>query len=396
MGFGVSFKRPAVLRARFRSLFTFNFVTVGDIMKKIFLYAYDKINFGDDLFIRTIANRYPNVKFYLWSKKYNKKTFWNIKNLKVVAQDSKKLDLLVQIHPSLFSRYKSHLERKCDAVVYIGGSIFIEYENWKQILTWWEWEATNRTFYVLGANFGPYKTEDYRNKLSSIFENMQDVCFRDMYSFNLFKDNKKVRYAPDILFNCKMPICSKKRQIFISVIDCEKRNSGFDIICQKQDLYLELLVRYIELFSSKGYKIVLSSFCEMEGDNIAINKLCVLLSEKKEITNISVISYNGTNTNELLSAIAESKFMIASRFHATILALVSKIPVLPVIYSDKTANVLNDVGFKGNYIDIRILTSKRVEIASLTDFSVSEIDGIEKIKSYSNNHFKKLDLLLDN
>lgn len=366
------------------------------IVKRVFLYAYEKVNFGDDLFVRTIANRYPNVKFYLWSTRNNFRTFSDVKNIKVVAQNSRKFDIIKMIHSSLPSKFKSYLENKCDAVVYIGGSIFIEYNSWKQILTWWEWEAQNRNLYVLGANFGPYKTEDYRNKLSSIFENMQDVCFRDMYSFNLFKDNKNVRYAPDILFNCKMPICSKKRQIFISVIDCEKRNSGFDIICQKQDLYLELLVRYIELFSSKGYKIVLSSFCEMEGDNIAINKLCVLLSEKKEITNISVISYNGTNTNELLSAIAESKFMIASRFHATILALVSKIPVLPVIYSDKTINVLNDVGFKGNYIDIRILTSKRVEIASLTDFSVSEIDDIEKIKSYSNSHFKKLDLLLDN
>ena len=28
-------------------------------MKKIFLYAYDHINLGDDLFIETIANRYP-------------------------------------------------------------------------------------------------------------------------------------------------------------------------------------------------------------------------------------------------------------------------------------------------------------------------------------------------
>ena len=33
-------------------------------MKKIFLYAYDHINLGDDLFIETIANRYSDTEIY--------------------------------------------------------------------------------------------------------------------------------------------------------------------------------------------------------------------------------------------------------------------------------------------------------------------------------------------
>ena len=32
-------------------------------MKRIFLYAYDKINLGDDLFISFITNRYPDIYF---------------------------------------------------------------------------------------------------------------------------------------------------------------------------------------------------------------------------------------------------------------------------------------------------------------------------------------------
>ena len=44
-------------------------------MKKVFLYAYDKQNLGDDLFIHTICKRYPKVKFYLWSDELNKENF---------------------------------------------------------------------------------------------------------------------------------------------------------------------------------------------------------------------------------------------------------------------------------------------------------------------------------
>ena len=44
-------------------------------MKKIFLYAYDHVNLGDDLFIETIVNRYPDTEFYFWTDNENKKVF---------------------------------------------------------------------------------------------------------------------------------------------------------------------------------------------------------------------------------------------------------------------------------------------------------------------------------
>ena len=40
----------------------------------------------------------------------------------------------------------------------------------------------------------------------------------------LFKNNKNVRQAPDILFSYEMPkVQKKKKQIFVSVISCEYR-----------------------------------------------------------------------------------------------------------------------------------------------------------------------------
>lgn len=357
-------------------------------MKKIFLYAYDRINFGDDLFIRTICSRYPKVKFYLWSKKYNEKVFSDVKNLKVLDQESKFLTTLQKVHPSLYPRYKSKMERKCDAVVYIGGSIFIEYDNWEQILTWWDYEALNRKFYILGANFGPYKTEEYRNKLASILNNTQDVCFRDKYSYNLFSDVKKVRYAPDILFNYDYEKKEIKKQIFISVIDCLSRNSGLDKLCNKEDAYINLLLKYVQRYVTKGYTVILSSFCKMENDEEMVSKI-VSKTNSDIRKSVKVLNYDGVNTEDIIKAIAESELIIASRFHATVLGLALNKPVLPVVYSDKTINILQDLSFNGKYIDVRNLDESSYIDSINLDCQI--IKDVYNIKVNANNHFIKLD-----
>ena len=95
-------------------------------MKKIFLYAYDHINLGDDLFIETIANRYSDTEIYFWTNAQNQKAFEEQKNLKIIDENSTKTKILKKIRPSLAARYKAGIQKKCDAQVYIGGSIFME------------------------------------------------------------------------------------------------------------------------------------------------------------------------------------------------------------------------------------------------------------------------------
>lgn len=362
-------------------------------MKKIFLYAYDRINLGDDLFVHTICNRYPNVKFYLWSKKYNKLTFSSIKNLKVLSQDSKLLYFIKKLHPSLYPRYKCYMEKKCEAVVYIGGSIFIEYDNWEQILTWWDYEAINRNFYILGANFGPYKTLAYRDKLASILNNVEDICFRDEYSANMFNDVNKVRYAPDILFNYQFLNTKGKKQLFISVIDCASRESGLEKLSDHEEEYINLLLKYIRDYVQEGYNIVLSSFCRIEKDEETIKKIVYRLDDKIR-KKVEIINYDGTNIYNITSVIAESEFIIASRFHASILGFTANKPVLPIVYSNKTINILKDLSFEGEYIDIRKLDYNSYIEPNNIEYQHQKIKNIQYVKKKSNEHFKKLDELL--
>ena len=355
-------------------------------MKKCFLYAYDKKNLGDDLFVHTVTGRYPHVKFYMWTDKENRNTFRSLPNMKVVDRDSCLVHLLKRVRASLAPRYRSWLENRCKAVVYIGGSIFMEYENWDQHLNWWEHEAERRPFYVLGANFGPYRTEAYRERMSSIFGKMQDICFRDQYSHNLFSQVPTVRQAPDILFAYPMPqVTVQEKQIFVSVIDCAGKNESHGLT-QWEAAYVTQMAAMLRDYLDKGFSLVMGSFCKEEGDETGIQKILTSMGCEKD-PRIRVVNYNGTNADELVHAIAESGAVIASRFHAVILAIAAGRPVLPVVYGDKTLHVLEDLGFDGAVIDIR------KDAPYTGEPSLPKMDR-EVLAEAAQKHFEKLDKVL--
>ena len=361
-------------------------------MKRIFLYAYDKINLGDDLFISFITNRYPDINFYLWTDKRNKKTFQNLKNLKVIDKNSVIVRLLKKIRASFEVRYKMWWEKRCNASVYIGGSIFMEYKTWKNQITWLNYQAQHYHFFILGANFGPYRTEDYRRQLNITFNKMEDVCFRDMYSLKKFQGNSKVRYAPDILFSYPMPdVPVKKNQIFISVVSCSGKDAEHGLK-EIESAYIENMSKILKEYLKEGYHLVFSSFCREEGDEEEIRKIIDRL-RCQDSTKVQTLNYDGTNLIQVLYTLAESEYIIGSRFHAVVLAMAAARPVLPIIYSDKTKNMLDDIGFTGVVFDLR-RNEKWDYMHSRENLDSASFTLPARMIKNSQEHFKRLDEFL--
>jgi colanic acid/amylovoran biosynthesis protein len=361
-------------------------------MKKVFLCAYDKQNFGDDLFVHTIAKRYPDVQFYIWNDAEKKAVFKSLPNLIVVDQRSKFIRLLLKIRPSLVFRYRNSIKNKCDADVYIGGSIFMEYPDWDRPRNMWEYEAENWPFFALGCNFGPWHSEGYREKMAGIYAKMKDVCFRDRYSYELFQDVPTVRYAPDILFNCPMPnVTVDEKNVFVSLIDCASRDDSHGLAALDES-YIAGMTKLLREYLDNGHTLTLASFCRHEGDEKAIAKIRQALGLAENDSRVRDLYYTGTNADKMLAAIAGAGFVIASRFHATILALAASRPVLPVIYSDKTTHVLEDLGYKGITIDLR--TENWVDYAQ-AETNRSVITPIEATKEQAQEHFAVLEQLIN-
>ena len=363
-------------------------------MKKIFLYAYSINNLGDDLFILSILRRYPKTKILLRKNNFSTAPFQAHKNFITIKEENLFTKIAKQIRPSFAARLRNYQESRCEVTVYIGGSIFIEYDHWATILTWWDYVARHRKFYVLGANFGPWHTEEYLKKLDIIFSNMQDVCFRDRYSKALFLDNSKVRYAPDILLGYPMPKAQiEDKRAFISLIDCESKDEGDNQLSGFDKTYVDSMAKLTQWLIDRDWKVVLSSFCKAEGDEKGVQKV---LKKLKDASSVEIKNYDGTNMDEILCEMAKASIIYGSRFHAVILGFAARRPVVPIIYSDKTTRVLEDLHFSGKTFDLRKFDDKsglRMAEAAL-HLDCQFLSEADRYAKQSEDHFLVLDRVL--
>ena len=344
-------------------------------MKPIYIKGYFNYNFGDDLFLKVISERYPKEKFLVVTRqKYSSEIFKNVSFI----QKNYKLDKFIRIISYKNFSFENFYMRKCKFVIYLGGSIFMEEGKSKKLKNF----TGNKPYYVVGSNFGPYYSKKYFAYHEKFFEKAEDVCFRDTNSFELFK-HKGVRVSPDVVFNLEYDkkMLKDNHQIFISVINLLNRKN----LHLNENLYENYLLDVINFFAEKDYKIVLSSFCDSEGDMHTINSLMDKIDENKK-SKLIIDNYRG-NIDETLKRIMESEYLICSRFHANILALLFRKKFLPIAYSDKTINMLKDVGIT-NCIDLR--NEATIEF-SLNDFIDSSALNINEYLKSEQNQFFKLD-----
>lgn len=359
-------------------------------MKSVYLNAYANKNFGDDLFLYVISKRYENP-FYVISKyDYYKSDFSS--NLYIINSPIKMLlnKVLRKIKINIFDLRNKYLNNS-DVCINIGGSIFMEDNNidkWKNDINRYMKKKDGNT-YVIGSNIGPFTDKSFVKLLKDeLFVDCKDICLRDQYSYGLVKQLKNVRYSPDIIFglknfyNIKLNEDTGKKIALISVINMKKRKK----ICSQEN-YEQMLIELIIKLINNGYKIKLMSFCKYENDEKTIKKLIRKLRKYKD--KISCYYYNG-KIEEALNEIAKCNIIFGSRFHANILGLVFNKTIVPMIYSDKTLNLLKDISFKGSIIDLR-----NIENIDFNNLKLEYKLDVKQLEISSLGHFEKLDEILE-
>ena len=143
--------------------------------------------------------------------------------------------------------------------------------------------------------------------------------------------------------------------------------------------YVENHQTVIQDYIKEGYRIKLFSFCEIEGDLQVCNEIAKIAPNQIEIYN-----YTG-NIQEYLAEFGACSEIIAARFHAIIIAIKFKLPVLPIIYGDKTRNLLLDLSFENPRIEFDQLNL--INRINTQKYIYPKID--EFIKN-AGNHFNKI------
>lgn len=366
-------------------------------MKKVLVHGYTMDNLGDDLFFRVLASRYPDVLFYLPTLNVHyREKYADLPNLKVIDffGISNVTTHKVYVLPKLYSRCNI---KKFDAIVCIGGSLFIdrknptpkdriEAENYSFICDWEIAEKAGVPYFVLGANWGPCYNDYFLDYFSRAFDSLTDLCFRDSYSLNLFSEKRSARQTGDILMGSSIVLdavrgAKKKKQIAVSVIDAARKSENG---CSSQ-AYEAKLAELCAEFVQKGYEIVLMSFCKSERDEEAIGRIMERLDRKDHV---HILNYHN-NWQALLQTMAESEVILASRFHATVLGWTVGTPVYSILYGNKALHLMEDCSVAEGYVfldDVEQLTAEKVLCqAALVD---------AKKYSGTDGAFQRLDQLL--
>ncbi|WP_163318984.1 polysaccharide pyruvyl transferase family protein [Dysgonomonas sp. 520] len=376
------------------------------------------LNLGDDLFLKILFEKYPDVRFVLivdnLDSKY-KDIFSKNQNVTIETNKEKsnlfsriKFLLARKLSSSLYKQLvKSKLERlmqsqskETSMLISIGGSVFIQpkklpayadieyYKTFKKVYP-------NSNLFILGSNFGPYTDPSYKEEYISIFSNSTDVCFREKYSYELFKDIPTIRYAHDIVFSLntdRYKVNKKSKSIGFSVIGLDKNHTiNSSINKPEKDAYIDKQVEIILHFLKKGYSIHLFSFCQGEGDedtaNIIFNKI-----EPEFQSEVELNFYNG-DIDSFLFKYASIEYMFCARFHSLILSILFSQNIYPIIYSNKTTNVLNDLGYQGSSCSIAKMSNLNVEDVE-KQIKENHVAIDAGVKESADSQFEKLNLYL--
>ncbi len=366
---------------------TIKYIGCDVFMKKIYISAYCNTNVGDDMFVLTLVRRYPDIKFYLFAHPDHSAAFLNERNLWVPSRIwFFVFRILSKLGLSSVKKVHESFARRCDAVVKIGGSVFIEPENFCID------DASNDydfgRIYYLGANFGPYRHEEYFDYIKSRLSGSKDCCFRDRYSADKFNSLGNVRYAPDILFGCDfLPTEHRGTGVGISVISFDNR----DKLNRYADKYYTMLADFSSLCISRHIPVTLFSFCKSEGDEKAIDEILKRVREDVGAY-VSKVLYRG-DLQSFSDELNKCDCLLATRFHAMVLGFCMNKRVLPIIYSNKQTNVLEDIGFDGTVLDVlngEFMTSEEL----LAACSKLKVFDVRRLSAESVEQFAKLDKYL--
>lgn len=340
----------------------------------VLIVAYNALNLGDDMFVRHICETYKKVRFIMVCRKEFSEPYLGVENL------------LILNYKEQLALYKEFV----DLQVLIGGSLFMQPNDSTQIADKFTFNTKYRMFddipfIIIGCNFGPYDNKLHYHLHENWFSKLDSISFRDRYSYELFKHLNNVSFYPDVLFDyCYPKDIIKDHSIGVS---CIFNDGRIGLPEYDEEQYIDFLLKITDYYLKQGYKVKLFSFCNKQRDHITALNIKSIINNK----NVKLIEYHGS-IEQFLRSLLSVDFMIATRFHSLVISMANQIPVFPIIYNVKTKNLLDDIGYQGNFCYIS--DCEKADQNHINENKHVLLNEIDTIKTNSKKHFLTFEKLI--
>ena len=299
---------------------------------RILLDGYIDGNFGDDLMLYLVANGLKEHKLYITSPKLD---------IAEYTEEKIGFDCYLKVTGSGFLIHNNK------GIAYRMRDMYLEKRYSK-----------NRA--VINCNISGFVNCVAEKVIQKQISDYDFVTVRDRYSYEYITKNipnVKCEKYPDMVLSLSdemIPNVHSENALGISV------HKSADI-----NLLAEIADRFI---NETGKNVCLLCFNTGLEDDVSVA--------------------NQVYGNDMLKNIKRCGAILGIRFHSTILAIRMGIPVVPIAYSDKTKNALNEIGYSGKICDVNNIDTDEV-LRSILNAVPYKLDN-NIIKS-AENHIKRFD-----
>jgi len=312
-------------------------------------------NFGDDIMMRIVMNDLSHHNFFADQKREELLIpFMGEKNFYKLKDDTKIDRTLVVIGSGFMAK------GKIDTILLFVSLLFSLVDKSK---------ARKAHKATIGCNIGPYYNKIAKQLIKWRLNQSKLITVRDKTSFDFLKKNcKNIKsyYYPDIAFSLPNKwIPDVKSEGCLGVSAYRRLDANNNAYYRKT---AEICDHYI---NATGKKVLLFAF-DVENENDIISAFTIReLCEFKENIEIILHTDNGEN---IIKNLKRCDKIISVRFHMAVMAIRLGIPLVPIIYSKKTDNMLDDLGYDRLRFYIDSFNVEEV-ISAINDATVFPLDN---------------------
>lgn len=353
---------------------------------RILLSAYLDSNVGDDLFVDQLADRYRDHEVHL------------------ICENPASLNVALRRHSNIHAVALKQAVLKLysfDVLVIVGGSIFqdipayYKYDFRRNALVTLA-RILGKAVFIIGCNIGPIHSKVGERFTRYCFALANAVSVRDSASFALLK-----------FWRCRTPYTLGSDLVFSYPFEPPRKTSlqpqrlGISVVNVNRPeaetaWYVDKLAELARAHLHKGVEREVTFFGFNGGGNGQNDSvpIAAIVQQLEPYSRQVKVQQYGPNValSEFVESFASCDYMVCSRFHSVVLALGCGIPFYPIVYSDKTLNLLHDIGYAGEAGHYFTMKDVDVQVV-LTELTRPErppsLSG-DYIES-SHNHFVALD-----